>query len=54
MSEDEWFEGCVCPLLDRPCLEEKCMWYDMDEKACAIYLICDSLMRIAYEGREGE
>ena len=28
-----------CPLLNKECLEEQCMWYYKDEKKCAILVI---------------
>ena len=36
MSDEEY----MCPLLRRPCLEEKCMWWVFEEDTCVMQVLC--------------
>jgi hypothetical protein len=30
----------TCPLLNKPCIKEKCLWYCCEKEKCIIKIIC--------------
>jgi len=43
LKVNEKYQGCMCPLSQRPCLGPLCGWFEPNQKACSILVLCSLL-----------